>query len=71
MLQASLSFDTILKGFRTFIAKNLGFVGQRAAKLLAVKVGDLKKKSAEVSSSAFGVSLSPPRFDSFSKFDGW
>ena len=34
------------KGFRSFSAKNLGSVGQRAAKLLAVKVGGLKKKSA-------------------------
>ena len=34
------------KRFRSFNAKNLGTVGQRAAKLLAVKVGGLKKKSA-------------------------
>ena len=40
------TFDTVLKGFRSFNAKNLGSVGQRAAKLLAVKVGGLKKKSA-------------------------
>ena len=32
--------------FRSFIAKSFGSVGQRAAKLLAVKVGLLKKKSA-------------------------
>ena len=32
--------------FRCFNAQNLGSVGQRAAKLLAVKVGVLKKKSA-------------------------
>ena len=31
------------KRFRSFNAKNLGSVGQRAAKLLAVKVGGLKK----------------------------
>ena len=43
------------KRFRSFIAKNLGAVDQRAAKLLAVKVGGLKKKS--------GV-------ESFLKFDG-
>jgi len=42
----TLTFETVLKGFRSFNAKNLGSVGQRAAKLLAVKVGGLKKKSA-------------------------
>ena len=31
---------------RSFIAKNLGLVGWRAAKLLAIKFGGLKKKSA-------------------------
>ena len=31
---------------RSFIAKSFGSVDQRAAKLLAVKVGGLKKKSA-------------------------
>ena len=34
------------KRFRCLNAENLGSVGQRAAKLLAVKVGGLKKKSA-------------------------
>ena len=34
------------KRFRCLNVKNLGSVGQRAAKLLAVKVGGLKKKSA-------------------------
>ena len=48
-----------LKKFRCLNAKNLGSVGQRATKLLAVKVGVLKKKSAtlpipaEVSASAY------------------
>ena len=32
--------------FRFFNAENFGSVGQRTAKLLAVKVGVLKKKSA-------------------------
>ena len=32
--------------FRSLNAENFGSVGQRAAKLLAVKVGLLKKKSA-------------------------
>ena len=36
----------ILKGFRLSNAENLESVGQRATKLLAVKVGGLKKKSA-------------------------
>ena len=34
------------KKFRCLNAENLGSVGQRAAKLLAVKVGGLNKKSA-------------------------
>ena len=33
-------------GFRTFHTINMGSVGQRAAKLLAVNVGGLKKESA-------------------------
>ena len=50
-------------------------VGQRASKLLVVKVGVLKKKSAalaipaELSASAFGPGSSPPVVKSFSKFD--
>ena len=43
MLLFSWNFDTVFKKFRSFDAKNLGSVGQRAAKLLAVKVGGLKK----------------------------
>ena len=46
MLVAFSHFYTVLKGFRSFITKNLGSVGQRVAKLLAIKVGGLKKKSA-------------------------
>ena len=41
-----LIFSVLLKRFRSLNAENLGSVGQRAAKLLSVKVGDLKKKSA-------------------------
>ena len=37
---------TCCKGFRSFNAKNLRSIDQRASKLLAVKVGGLKKKSA-------------------------
>ena len=35
---ASWTFDTVEKKFRSFIAENLGSVGQRAAKLLAIKL---------------------------------
>ena len=37
MLLASWTFYTILKGFRSFNAENLASVGQRAAKLPAIK----------------------------------
>ena len=43
MLLASWTFDTILKGSRSFNAENLESVGQRAAKILAFKVGGWKK----------------------------
>ena len=49
-------------------------VGQRAAKLLTIKVGVLKKKSAasaiqtEVCASAFGLGWSLQGVKSFSKF---
>ena len=45
------------KGFRSFNAENLGSVGQRAAKLLAVKVGVLKKKSAALAFTVKDCSL--------------
>ena len=57
--------------------KNLGSVGQWAAKLLAVKVRVLKKKSAtlaipaEVCAIAFSPGLSTPEVESFSNFDSW
>ena len=53
----------------------LGSVGQRAAKLLAVKVGVLKKKSAAsaippiLCAIAFGPGSIPGAVESFSKFD--
>ena len=65
------------KRFRCLSAKNLGSVDQRAAKLLAVKVGVLKKKSAasaisaEVCASTFGPGSNPGTVKSFSKFDSW
>ena len=46
LLLASWTFYSFLKGFRSFIAENLGSVGQRALKLPAVKFGGHKKKSA-------------------------
>ena len=54
----------IFKRFRCLNAKNLESVGQRAAKLLAVKVGGLKKKSA---SRPQPQSASVPGFDSRSR----
>ena len=41
-----LIFGILFKRFRTLNAVNMGSVGQRAEKLLAVNVGGLKKKSA-------------------------
>ena len=46
MLPASWYLKYLFKGFRSFNTVNMGSVGQRASKLLAVKVGGLKKKSA-------------------------
>ena len=43
MLLATWFLVCLFKRFRFFNAKNLGSAGQRAAKLLAVKVGGLKK----------------------------
>ena len=43
MLLASSTFDTILKGSRSFNAENLESVGQRAAKIPAFKNGRWKK----------------------------
>ena len=38
MLLASWNFDKVWKGLRSFYAENLGSVGQRAAKLLTIKL---------------------------------
>ena len=38
MLPASRNFDTLYNGFRSFNDRNMGSVGQRAAKLLAIKL---------------------------------
>ena len=75
MLLAFCVLVYLFKRFRSFNARNIGSVGQRAAKLLAVKVGVLKKKSAasaippKVCASAFGLGSSTPGVESFSKFD--
>ena len=46
MLPASWYSKYLFKRFRSFNIVKMGSVGQRASKLLAVKVGGLKKKSA-------------------------
>ena len=46
MLPASYYLKYLFEGFRSFNIVNMGSVGQRASKLLAVKVGGLKKKFA-------------------------
>ena len=60
------------KRFRSFYAKNLESVGQRTAKLLAVKAGGLKKKSATSAippkvCASVGLGSSTPGVQSFSK----
>ena len=49
----------------------MGSVGQRAAKLLAVNVGGLKKvcHAAPAALEPVGPSATPTGFESFSKFD--
>ena len=55
---------------------NMRSVGQRASKLLAVKVGVRKKKSvalvipAKLCASMFSLGSSSPRVESLLKFDG-
>ena len=55
----------------------MGSVGQRAAKLPALKVGGLKKKSADsaiaakASASVIGPGSSGTGVKTFEKFDGW
>ena len=63
------------KEFASFHTSKIELLGQRAARLLGVKVGALKKKSAalaipaKVCASALCQDSSPPRIESFSKFD--
>ena len=51
------------KRFRCLNAENLGSVGQRAAKLLAVKVGGLKKKSSNRPRSNHSQTLTASNFE--------
>ena len=73
MLLASWNIYKIEKRFRSLNAKNLGSVSQRAAKLLALKVRVLKKKSAasaipaKVCASAIGPGLRSPRGSNHSR----
>ena len=62
------------KGFRSFHMCNIRSVGQRASKLLAVKLRFSKKSAAsgiqaKLCASTFGPELSSPGVESFSKFD--
>ena len=65
------------KRFRSLNSVNIGSVGKRASKLLAVKFRVLKKKSAtsailvKLCDSAFGPGSSLPKLQSFLKFDAW
>ena len=76
MLLVSWKFNTIKKGFRSFDDKKLGSVGQRTSKLLAVKVGVLKKKSApsaipaKLCASVIGLGSSSSGVELFLKFEG-
>lgn len=62
--------------FRSFYTGNKVSVGQRALKILAVKVRVFKKESAALAipaklcASAFGPGSSVPVVESFSKLDG-
>ena len=76
MLLASQFLIYFLKKFRSLNAENLGSADQRATKLLAIKVGVLKKKSAasaippKVCARTFGPGSTTSGVELFSKFDG-
>jgi len=65
------------KWYSSFNSKNFVSVCQGTAKLLAVKVGVLKKKSAtsaipaKVYASAFGPGSSMPWVEPFLNFEHW
>ena len=77
ILLAFWTFGTVEKRLRSFNSENLGSVGQRVLKLLAVKVGVLKKKSAasaiqsEMCACAIGPGSSWSGVESFSNVEGW
>ena len=76
MLLVSCNFIASLKEFTSCNAKNLGSVDQRASKLLAVKFGVLKKKSApsaipaKLCASVISPGSSSSEVELFSKFEG-
>ena len=71
MLPTSRNLRHFEKRFRNFNANNFGSVGQRASKLLAFKVGVLKKNSAasatppKLCAIAFGPGSNPGAVESF------
>ena len=73
MLPSSENAVIFLGGVRSFNTFNIRSVGQRAAKLLAVKVGGLKKglPAGPGPSQPVCPGSNPCAFKSFSKFDGW
>ena len=73
MLLATWFLVCFFKRFRSLNAKNFGSLGQRAAKLLVVKVGGLKKglPAGPGPSQLVSLGSNPCAFKSFSKFDGW
>ena len=54
---------------KSFNSVNIRSVDKRASKLLAVKVGDLKEKSATL--KPVGRDSRTPGVKPFSKFNGW
>ena len=71
-LKGCQSFELLAyveRGVRSFHTGNKG-----SAKLLAIKVGVLKKKSVALTITADvarGSGVTPPGFESLSKFDKW
>ena len=70
MLQASWIFDVFWEWNYTFHTVNIKSIGQRAAKLQAVKVGGSPKKSdaLAITAKVLGPGLTLPGFESFLKF---
>ena len=73
MLLASKYSKDLFKRFRSFNTVNMGSVGQRASKLLAVKVEGFKKKVCQLAPATLkpvSPSSTVSGIKSFSKFDG-